>query len=86
MFSLPLSKCLENERIKQQQVADLSAAVAATVAASVAGVSGLEEQDLATANLSRKSSRTGSRTSFCSLAEGAKQVSTMTNIYSVTNK
>lgn len=84
VFGLPLSKCLENERFRMLQQAELSAAVAETAAATVAAAAAVAGDDiLETACIgagasgvcySRKSSRTGSRTSFCSLAEGAKQV------------
>ena len=68
VFGLSLLKCLENERMRQQQTADLSAVVTASLdAATVIG----DENDV---RLSRKSSRTGSHASFCSLTEGAKQV------------
>ncbi|XP_018022448.1 uncharacterized protein LOC108678510 isoform X1 [Hyalella azteca] len=70
VFGLSLPKCLENERLKQQQAAEALAVSSAAIEADVLPA------DEPTGFLSRKSSHTGSHGSFCSIADGVKQSST----------
>ncbi|KAF2368532.1 Rho GTPase-activating protein domain [Trinorchestia longiramus] len=77
VFGLSLVKCLENERLKQQQQQGVGGAdLVSPVSNSAAGADGGLPEEPLTGTLSRKSSHTGSHGSFCSLAEGVKQSST----------